>query len=167
MSMGISVTTAEERHLPAIVAIYNSTVASRMVTADLESVTVESRIPWFRNRDWSTRPIWVAHNDEGEMVGWLSFQSYYGRPAYHATAELSIYIAERYRGAGVGGYLLDRAIRSCDRLGIRTLLGFVFGHNYPSLRLLAKHGFQQWGLLPGACELDGTERDVVIMGRKV
>jgi len=164
--MEITVATAEEHHLPAIVAIYNSTVESRMVTADLEPVTVESRLPWFRNRDWSTRPIWVAHNGS-EMVGWLSFQPYYGRPAYRATAELSIYIADQYRGSGIGGLLLDRAVTACGELGIKTLLGFVFGHNKPSLRLLNKHGFAQWGLLPGACELDGIERDVVIMGRKV
>ncbi|MNF83192.1 putative phosphinothricin acetyltransferase YwnH [compost metagenome] len=166
MGMEIRVATAEEHHLPAIVAIYNATVASRMVTADTEPVTVESRLPWFRNRDWSTRPVWVAHNDS-DMVGWLSFQPYYGRPAYHATAELSIYIADAYRGTGIGGFLLDRAINACGDLGIKTLLGFVFGHNKPSLRLLDKHGFQQWGMLPGACELDGIERDVVILGRKV
>jgi L-amino acid N-acyltransferase YncA len=37
--------------LPAIVAIYNSTVPSRQVTADLEPVSVESRLPWFQARD--------------------------------------------------------------------------------------------------------------------
>ena len=39
---------ASEADLPAIVAIYNSTVPSRMVTADTEPVTVESRLAWFR-----------------------------------------------------------------------------------------------------------------------
>ncbi|MCC8133486.1 MAG: hypothetical protein LUG96_14305 [Tannerellaceae bacterium] len=33
--------------LPEIVAIYNSTVPSRIVTADTKPVTVESRIAWF------------------------------------------------------------------------------------------------------------------------
>jgi phosphinothricin acetyltransferase len=155
-----------ERDLPAIVDIYNSTVASRMVTADLEPVTVESRMPWFHNRDWNTRPIWAARSGD-TIIGWLSFQPYYGRPAYHATAEFSIYIAEQSRGLGVGSILLDRAISGSQELGIKTLLGFVFGHNKPSLKLLDKFGFEQWGLLPGACELDGVERDVVIMGKKV
>jgi len=162
----LTITRAEERDLPAIVEIYNSTVASRMVTADLEPVTVASRQPWFHNRNWDTHPIWVARIGE-TVMGWLSFQPYYGRPAYRATAEFSIYIAEQSRGTGVGSMLLDRAISGCHTLGIKTLLGFVFGHNQPSLRLLNKFGFEQWGMLPGACELDGVERDVVIMGRKV
>lgn len=166
MGNEIIIMRAEEKDLPAIVEIYNSTVASRMVTADLEPVTIESRMPWFHNRDWETRPIWVARSGD-HIVGWLSFQPYYGRPAYRATAEFSIYIAEQSRGTGVGSILLDRAISGSDALGIKTLLGFVFGHNKPSLRLLSKFGFEQWGMLPGACELDDVERDVVIMGKKV
>ncbi|MGL4854524.1 MAG: GNAT family N-acetyltransferase, partial [Lentisphaeria bacterium] len=35
--------------LPQIVDIYNSTVASRMVTADTHTISVESRIQWFHN----------------------------------------------------------------------------------------------------------------------
>ncbi|QKS46541.1 N-acetyltransferase family protein [Paenibacillus cellulosilyticus] len=162
----MNITRAEESDLPAIVEIYNSTVASRMVTADLEPVTVESRLPWFHNRDWKTRPIWVARSRE-TIIGWLSFQPYYGRPAYHATAEFSIYISEKSRGTGIGSIMLDRAVSSSGELGIKTLLGFVFGHNGPSLKLLNKFGFEQWGLLPGVCEMDGAERDIVIMGRKV
>ena len=34
---------ATEADLPAIVEIYNATIPGRMVTADLEPVTVESR----------------------------------------------------------------------------------------------------------------------------
>ncbi|GMK38007.1 phosphinothricin acetyltransferase [Paenibacillus sp. CCS19] len=166
MGIEINITRAEESDLPAIVEIYNSTVASRMVTADLEPVTVESRMPWFHNRDWEKRPIWVARSGE-TIVGWISFQTYYGRPAYQATVEFSIYIAEQSRGAGVGSVLLDRAISNSEALGIKTMLGFVFGHNKPSLGLLGKFGFEQWGMLPGVCEMDGVERDVVIMGRKV
>ena len=33
--------------LPGIVEIYNTTVASRMVTADTKEVSVESRKKWF------------------------------------------------------------------------------------------------------------------------
>lgn len=152
--------------LPTIVAIYNSTISSRVVTADLEPVTVESREPWFRQHSSDSRPLWVAE-EKGEICGWLSFQSFYGRPAYHATAELSIYIAESMRCQGLGKCLLQAAINACPRLGLKTLLGFVFGHNEPSLRLFQRFGFQQWAFLPGIAELDGVERDLVIVGKRV
>lgn len=152
--------------LPAIVAIYNATIPSRIVTADLEPVTVASREPWFFQHSPEHRPLWVAER-EGRICGWLSFQSFYGRPAYNGTAELSVYVAEDMRGQGLGGFLLQEAISACPRLKLKTLLGFVFGHNEPSLRLFQRFGFQEWALLPGIAELDSVERDLVIMGKRV
>ena len=79
--------------LPKIVEIYNSTIPSRMVTADTEPVTVESRLDWFKEHDPNTRPLFIISLDQ-QTAGWMSFQSFYGRPAYQATAEISIYIDE-------------------------------------------------------------------------
>lgn len=59
---------AAEEELPTIVEIYNSTVPSRMVTADPELVSVESRLAWFREHDPERRPIWVAEV-EGKVAG--------------------------------------------------------------------------------------------------
>ncbi|WP_025697171.1 GNAT family N-acetyltransferase, partial [Paenibacillus forsythiae] len=144
--------------LPGIVAIYNSTVAGRMVTADLEPVSVEDRLGWFHEHSGGHRPLWVLRH-EGEVAAWLSFQSFYGRPAYNGTAEISIYVGEEYRGSGAGSLLVDKAIEECGRLGIHSLVGFVFGHNGPSLGLLEKFGFERWGLLPGVADMDGIMRD--------
>ena len=42
--------------LPAVVAIYNTSIAGRMATADTESVTVSQREEWFRTFDPAVRP---------------------------------------------------------------------------------------------------------------
>lgn len=152
--------------LPRIVEIYNSTIPGRMVTADTEPVTVESRVNWFHEHSPSFRPLWVMEY-QGEICGWLSFQSFYGRPAYHATAEISIYIDHNYRANGLGAYLLEKAMEACPRLGIKSLLGFIFGHNEPSLRLFRRYGFEQWAFFPRVAELDGIERDLIILGKRV
>jgi len=159
---------AADQDLGRIVEIYNSTIAGRVVTADLEPVSVESKRAWFDAHSPDERPIWVVRTkDTGEIAAWLSFQSFYGRPAYQATAEISIYIAEEHRSQGLGSYLIEQAIAECPRLGLTTLVGFVFGHNEPSLALLAKFGFQRWGFLPKVAVLDGVERDLVIAGLRV
>ncbi|WP_179215725.1 GNAT family N-acetyltransferase [Paenibacillus sp. MY03] len=159
---------AAERDLDCIVEIYNSTIAGRVVTADLEPVSVESKRAWFNAHSPEERPIWVVRRrEDGEIAAWLSFQSFYGRAAYQATAEISIYIAEEYRSQGLGSYLIEKAIEACPRLGLTTLVGFIFGHNGPSLALLEKFGFQRWGLLPRVAVLDGVERDLVIAGLRV
>lgn len=157
---------ALQEDLAAIVEIYNSTVAGRTVTADLAPVSVESRQRWFDEHNAHHRPLWVLRKD-GEIAAWLSFQSFYGRPAYNGTAEISVYVKESWRGCGAGTVLLEKAIDEARSLGLKNLVGFVFGHNAPSLGLLRKYGFADWGVLPGVAELDGIERDLVIVGRKL
>ncbi|MBB6732191.1 GNAT family N-acetyltransferase [Cohnella zeiphila] len=154
---------ATREDLPAIVDIYNSTIASRRATADLEPITVESRIEWFERHRPDRRPLWVAKSGE-RVLAWASLSDFYGRPAYNGTAELSVYVAEDCRGTGVGSRLLKHALEACPGLGVNTLLGFVFGHNEPSLKLLRKFGFEQWGYYPRVAELDGVERDLAVLG---
>jgi L-amino acid N-acyltransferase YncA len=157
---------ARRDDLNDIVAIYNSTISSRQVTADTEPVTVESRIPWFEIHTPELRPLWVTEID-GTIAAWLSFSSFYGRPAYDRTAEISIYVAEKFRRHGLGRYLLKAAVTASPKLNIDTLLGFIFGHNTPSLALFERDGFARWGVLPRVAVLDDIERDVVIVGRRV
>jgi L-amino acid N-acyltransferase YncA len=152
--------------LPAIVAIYNSTIPTRMVTADTEPVSVASREKWFADHSPARRPLWVAE-DNGQIVGWLSYSSFYGRPAYDSTCEVSVYLAPEHRRRGLGTQLLVRCIEHTPRIGVATLLGFIFSHNEPSLKLFEKLGFKRWGHLPRVAVLDGVERDLIIVGRRV
>lgn len=152
--------------LPDIVAIYNSTVPGRMVTADTEPVSVESRKAWFDAHNSATRPLWIVETEYG-TAGFVSFKSFYGRPAYQATAEISIYLDENFRGLGLGKLVLKECVTRSPALGIKTLLAFIFGHNEPSLKLFTNAGFGQWGFFPGVAELDAIVRDLAILGRKV
>jgi phosphinothricin acetyltransferase len=156
---------ARREDLPRIVAIYNATIASRMVTADLEPVSVESRVPWFEQHVPDMRPLWVVERND-EVVAWLSFSSFYGRPAYAHTAEISVYIDARWHRQGLGWHLLSCALSHAPTIGVRCLLGFIFAHNTPSVALFARAGFERWGELPGVALLDGVERDLLIMGRR-
>jgi L-amino acid N-acyltransferase YncA len=152
--------------LPRIVEIYNATIPSRLVTADTEPVPVESRVRWFEEHTPGFRPLWVAERD-ARVAGWLSFSSFYGRPAYDKTAELSVYVDAAQRRRGLGAYLLKEALAHAPSLKVDTLLGFIYGHNVPSLSLFERFGFRRWGELPRVAALDGIERDVVIVGRRV
>lgn len=157
---------ARREDLPRIVEIYNATVPSRQVTADTEPVSVASRERWFEEHAPGFRPLWVVEQDDG-VAAWLSFSSFYGRPAYNKTAELSIYVDEAFRGRGLGGRLLAAALAHAPSIGVDTLLGFIFAHNVSSLALFQRFGFQTWGELPDVAVLDGVERSLVIVGRRV
>jgi L-amino acid N-acyltransferase YncA len=166
VNVSMTIRDATEADLPAIVAIYNASVPGRIATADTEPVSIESRRDWFRDHDPEKRPLWVAVDDE-IVVGWLSFQSFYGRPAYRATAEISVYVTPALQRKGIGRELLTRAVERSRRLGLKTLLGFIFGHNEASLHLFETFGFQRWGVLPEVAELDDIERDLIILGRRI
>jgi phosphinothricin acetyltransferase len=152
--------------LPAIVEIYNSTIEGRMVTADTEPVSIKSREDWFHEHEPLRRPLWKVMMNEN-MIGWVSFQSFYGRPAYQATAEISIYLEEKARGKGFGKKILKYAMESCASLEIKTLLGFIFAHNLPSVELFKRMGFEIWGQFPGIATLDEKERDLIIVGKRI
>jgi L-amino acid N-acyltransferase YncA len=157
---------ARREDLPAIVEVYNSTVALGNVTADTEPVSVDSRIEWFEGHEPERHPLWVATDDGGRLIGWLSFSPFYGRPAYRHTAEMSIYLAEAARGRGFGRVLLGRAVEAARGLGFKVLLGFIWRQNVASMRLFASCGFAEWGCLPRVAEIGGREFDTVIMGRR-
>ncbi len=152
--------------LPAIVAIYNSTIPSRQVTADIEPVSVASRLNWFNQHTADKRPIWVAE-ENGQMLGWLSYSNFNARAAYTHTAEISIYLAQEARGKGLGAYFLREAIAFAPMLDIHTLVGLIFAHNEPSLKLFARFGFERWANMPRVATLDGVERDLVIVGKRI
>ena len=157
---------ATEADLPAIVEIFNATIPSRMVSAQVEPVSVEERLPWFHAHSADHHPLWVM-NDDKQVMAWLSLQSFLPRCAYAGTAEVSVYVHQDFRRCGLAKRLLTEAVTRAPALEITSLLGHIFAHNEPSLRFFAKAGFERWGLLPRVARLDGVERDLVIVGRHV
>jgi phosphinothricin acetyltransferase len=157
---------AREPDLETIVRIYNAAIPGRLATADTEPVSTESRRSWFRDRDVARYPVWVVEL-EGRVNAWLSFGKFYGRPAYAATAEVSIYVDPSVQRRGVASQLMEQALARAPALGLYTLLGFVFAHNERSVQLCKKFGFDQWGRLPRVAVLDAVERDLLIMGRRI
>ena len=155
---------AVEADLPAIIEIYNATVPTRMVTAELELTTVEARLPWFRDHSPDEYPFWVAEA-EGRVIGWLDFKKFQRRCAYRGTAEISVYVHENFRRHGVGQRLLEEAIIRAPSLGITALVGLIFGHNEPSLKLFNRLGFERWGFFPAVAQLDDVKRDLVVVGQ--
>lgn len=152
--------------LSRIVSTYNESIPSRMATADLEPVSVESKVDWFNSHNKSVRPIWLVFADDN-YAGWMSFSDFYGRPAYSGTAELSIYLDEKFHGLGLGAKCLAYAISIAPSCDIHTLLGFIFDHNTPSLNLFYKFGFEKWAHLPQVANMDGVMRDLLILGKKL
>jgi L-amino acid N-acyltransferase YncA len=160
----VKIRDAVEADLPVVIDIYNAAVATRMSTAQLEPVTVESRREWLGQHSPDCYPFWVAEIDD-RVRGWLSVKSFLPRCAYRSTIELSVYVDENFRRRGIARKLLEAAIARVPSLGINAMVGLIFAHNEASLKLFTRLGFERWGLLPRVARLDDAERDVVVVGR--
>jgi L-amino acid N-acyltransferase YncA len=165
--MNVTVRDATEADLPAIVAIYNQSIPGGWSTADTRPVSVADRLEWFRKFDPARRPLWVAEVDS-HVVGWIGLSSFYaGRPAYDATAEVSVYIATAYHRRGIGLHLKQRMIAHCPRLGVTTLLSMHFDHNAATRHVNESLGFEQFGHLPEIAVVQGQSRGLVISGLRI
>jgi L-amino acid N-acyltransferase YncA len=156
---------ATSNDLVDIVAIYNQSIPGRMATADLLPATVEQKETWF-NSHTATRPIFVAQENDA-VVGWVSLKDFYGRPAYSGTAELGIYIHQDHHKKGIAEKLMLHILDLAPSLGLHTLLGFIFAHNFPSIGLVEKFGFKVWGELPEVAILDELKASLLIFGKKL
>jgi len=50
---------------------------------------------------------------------------------------------------------------------LRTLTAGAFAHNEASIGLFESFGFEVWAHFPGVAELDGVEKDLVVMGLRL
>lgn len=155
---------ASEEDLLAIVEIYNSTIASRLVTADLAPITVDERRPWLIEHIQIGHPVMVAVHDE-QVIGWFSFSPFYGRPAYQQTREISLYLRQDVRGNDLGKTILADAEHLAAQQNIKVLLAFIFSQNIPSIQLFKKQNYLHWGELKEVAELDGLRCNLSILGK--
>ena len=162
----LQIRDAIEADLPAIVEIHNAAITTRVSTAQLEPVTIESRREWFREHSPVQYPIWVAELD-GAIAGWLSFREFLPRCAYCSTMEISVYVDEKFRRRGIGRKLLQQAIARGPQLGMHSIVGLIFSHNESSIALFRAAGFERWGFLPGVARIDQIPRDLTIFGRSL
>jgi len=160
--MDVHIREATIDDLPIIVDIYNQSIPGGWSTADTKPITVAERVEWFQTFDSARRPIWVAELD-GRVVASAYLSSFYrGRPAYAATAEISVYIATDAQRRGLGRRLKQFVIEQCPRLGITTLISMHFDHNEATRRINESLGFVQRGHLPEIAVVQGQLRGLVI-----
>lgn len=116
------------------------------------------------------KPRLVIRADD-MVLAWVALSPISSRCVYSGVAEVSLYVAARCRGQGVGSALLAALIESSERAGIWTLQGGIFPENTASLHLVKKHGFREIGRREKVGKmthglLNGTWRDVVLVERR-
>ncbi len=129
--------------------------------------TFETEAPDWERWDSSHLPQCRLVARRGETVaGWAALSPVSSRRVYSGVAEVSVYVAGKLRGFGIGLELLNALIVCSEQHGIWTLQAGILPENVSSLALHMKCGFREVGRRARIGKLGGTWRDVVLLERR-
>lgn len=159
--MKLSIRKMTEQDWPDVADIYRQGIATG-------KATFQSEIPEYKDWNASHLPVcrFVAEAD-GKTAGWTALSGVSSRCVYRGVAEVSIYIAEDFRGNGVGQKLLQYLITESEKAGIWTLQSGIMEDNLASICLHEKCGFRKVGCRERiGRDCSGRWRSTVFMERR-
>ena len=144
---------------PAVRAIYEEGIRGG-------NATFETEAPSWERWDAAHPELRLVAERDGSVVGWAALSPASARHCYRGVGDVSVYVAEEARGAGVGCTLLEELVERSERARYWTLSAGVFPENRASIRLHKACGFREVGVRERPAELHGLWRDVVLLERR-
>jgi L-amino acid N-acyltransferase YncA len=144
---------------PAVRTIYEEGIRSG-------DATFETETPSWERWDAAHPELRIVAERVGSVVGWAALSPASARHCYRGVGEVSVYVAEEARGAGLGRTLLAELVGRSEQAGYWTLTAGVFLENEASIRLHEACGFREVGVRERLGELRGVWRDVVLLERR-
>jgi phosphinothricin acetyltransferase len=158
--MDVEIVTMVESDWPEVERIFREGIATGLATFETSPPSWEE---WDRSHHESCRL--VARGEDG-VVGWAALSPVSGRCVYAGVAEVSVYVAEGARGAGVGRLLLAALVEASEEVPFWTLEAGIFPENRASLAIHAFCGFRRVGVRERLGQTEGRWRDVVLLERR-
>jgi len=157
----VKIRVATLKDLKGITEIYNHAILNTVATFDTEIKTVEEQKKWFKEHG-SKNPIVVAEIDK-EIVGFASLSKYSTRCAYSETAEISLYVKEKYQGKDIGKKLMKEIVDAGEKAGLHAIISRIAEGNKISIHLHETVGFKHVGIYKEVGYKFGKRLDVYLM----
>ena len=145
---------------PAVSEIYREGI-------ETGNATFEKSIPSWNEWDMAhltkCRKVAVLND---EIIAWAALSPVSGRCVYAGVAEVSLYVAAKFRGQGIGTEILGWMIAESENEGIWTLQAGVFPENEASIRMHDKLGFRIVGRREKIGKMNGVWRDTVLLEKR-
>src|SRR5246500_3399684 len=161
----VTICACEEGHVAAITKIYTHHVLHGLASFEIEPPSKDDLRR--RRLDIVSRnyPYLVAEC-AGEVAGYAYASPYRLRPAYHHTAENSVYLHPAWTGRGIGRRLLSALLAECEARGLRQIVAVIGDSaNTASIGLHRRLGFVMVGTIRSAGPKFGRWVDSVLMQR--
>jgi phosphinothricin acetyltransferase len=155
----VSIRQLRPEDWPSVRAVYEEGIRDG-------NATFETETPSWERWDASHTELRLVAERDGAVAGWAALSPASARRCYRGVGEVSVYVADDARGAGLGRALLDELVRRSEHDGYWTLTAGVFPENGASLRLHKACGFRELGVRERLGELNGVWRDVILLERR-
>ncbi|WP_320008637.1 GNAT family N-acetyltransferase [Maridesulfovibrio sp.] len=136
-----------EDHAQPILEILNEAILNSTALYDYKARPFESMLHWFRVKTENNLPVIGIENENGDLLGFGSYGSFRGWPAYKYTVEHSVYVHKDFRCQGLGSTLLKELIAEAEKNGMHSIIGGIDAENAGSIALHKKLGFEYVGTL--------------------
>jgi phosphinothricin acetyltransferase len=156
----VTIKPMQQKHWEQVKQIYESGIATGIATFE---TTAPSWEKWNDGHLTFARPVAVENN---EVVGWAALSPVSTRCVYGGVAEVSVYVADKRKGKGIGKLLLQNLITESERNGIWTLQAGIFTDNVASLKLHKKVGFRVIGHREKIGKINDIWKDNYILERR-
>jgi len=157
----LTIRSASIKDLDGITNIYNEAISKTVATFDTEEKSIDDQKIWFQEHG-PKNPIIVAE-ENGNILGWAALSKYSTRCAYSNTAEISLYIKDKYQGRGIGKKLMEKIIQEGKKAGLHVILARITEGNEKSVYLHKSVGFEHVGVLKEVGMKFGKQLDVYLM----
>ena len=144
----------------AVKRIYEEGIATGNATVDTDAPAWEL---WNTSHRLDCR---LVAKEAGLIIGWAALSPVSLRKAYSGVAEVSVYVAEQFRGQGAGKLLLESLVSSSESAGVWTLQAMIFMENKASVALHISCGFRSVGTRERIGCLYGRWRNTLLMERR-
>ena len=158
--MRIDITAMQVEDWHSVQAIYLEGIATGNATFETEP---PDWMTW--NAQHLAVGLLVARCGD-KIIGWAALSAVSDRCVYSGVAEVSVYVATRWQGQGVGKALLRALIEESEAEGIWTLQAGIFPENKASIALHKACGFRLVGIRKSLGQLHGIWRNVVLLERR-
>jgi len=135
------------KYLNEILVIYNESIVGSTVLYDYTPRDMTFMNSWYIHKVQNDFPLIGAINTDGVLMGFATYGSFRGFPAYKFTVEHSVYVKQGFKSAGVGKALLGTIIGIAEGRGIKTVIGAIDSSNTASVGLHMSLGFSYCGTI--------------------
>ena len=163
--MGYKIRTVQLSDAEAILQVYAPFITDTCISFEYVVPSVEEFAQ--RIASISAEYPYIVLEEDGEIVGYAYSHRYLERVAYSWDVEVTIYLAPKVQGKGLGVILYDALEKLMALQNIKNLYSCITGDNVHSIEMHRSMGYELIGTFPKAGFKHDRWLDVVWMAKAI